>query len=175
MFFPLTCDCAVNSCSTRHRMLFFAILTLRLGYSRPCQHRCRVNSSHTSVFSTTASSEAVTLKMSGVHWIRRTLLLCPFKEANCAHCCFSSSTANLISHSSPAWCRTSFQICRGSNILEVVHVNDVNDRRHHPGVILTGRGRNDVYEHIFDHRNNRTSVSLMQSELVTVFTPLSLH
>lgn len=156
---PLTCDCALNSCSTRHRILFFAILTLRLGYFCPCQQRCRVNSSHTLQFSTAASSQSVILNTN-----------C---KAICAHCCFSQSTGTLMAHSSPALCRTSFQISRGSNILEVVHVNDVNDRRHHPGVILTGRDRNNVFELIFDHGNNSKSVSLMQSEVVTLLTSLS--
>lgn len=39
---------------------------------------------------------------------------------------------------------TSFQIGRGSDILEVVHVDDIDDWRHHPGLVLRGKDRHKI-------------------------------
>lgn len=41
---------------------------------------------------------------------------------------------------------TSFQIGRGSDVLKVVHVDDIDDRRHHPGLVLRGEGRHEMCE-----------------------------
>ena len=52
---------------------------------------------------------------------------------------------------------TSFQIGRGSHVLKVVHVDDIDDGRHHPRLVLNGSKREKIVKDMREHEGEGTA------------------